>query len=131
MTTKDFDRLFDKFVQIQKDKIAEKKGEYVRNDDRLWNFKRSGASQNCTPERALQGMADKHHISILDIIQDVEDGKIVKLALIDEKLVDYGNYILLLYALLNERFGDKLLPAISGKNRHQKNQIDLIEIRQD
>ena len=103
MKTKDFDELFEKFKQLQKDKIVEKAGEYVRNDDRLWNFKRSGASQNCTPERALSGMASKHFISILDIIDDVEKGKLVPRALIEEKLVDYANYIVLLFALLSER----------------------------
>ena len=103
MKTKEFDKLFDHFVQMQRDKISEKKSEYVRNDDRLWNFKRSGASQDCSPERALQGMADKHHISILDIIQDIEEDRLPTLDIVNEKLVDYGNYIILLYVLINER----------------------------
>ena len=103
MTTKDFDQLFSKFVQLQRDTLTGRSKEYSRNSDRLHNFKRAGLCLNCIPETALLGMASKHLISMLDIVNDVEAGKTVPMALIEEKLVDYANYTILLFALLSER----------------------------
>ena len=108
MTEKDFGEVFNLFVKLQKEILTRKSGEYSRNNDKLHNFKYAGQCLNCTPEKALSGMAVKHNISILDIIDDVEEGKIPDITFIEEKLVDYGNYIILLYALLVERIQDDI-----------------------
>ena len=108
MTEEKFEEVFNLFVKLQKEILTRKSGEYSRNNDKLHNFKRAGQCLNCSPEKALSGMATKHLVSILDIIDDVEEGKIPDLALIEEKLVDYGNYIILLYALLKERIHDNI-----------------------
>ena len=56
----------------------------------------------CTPEKALVGMWTKHIISILDIVDGIE-AKAPADAVIEEKIGDAVNYLILLEAMLKER----------------------------
>lgn len=80
--------------------ILKRKGEeYSTNDDRLHNFKVAARINNSTPEKALWGMATKHLISIIDLI----NGKNHTQNIIDEKIGDMINYLILLEAILKEK----------------------------
>ena len=83
--------------------IGEKHEEYSRNNDKLYNFKRAGEIQRCIPERALIGMLSKHLVSMLDIVDDLEEGGIPEEGILTEKITDSINYLVLLEGLIKER----------------------------
>ena len=83
--------------------LGTKNIEYTRNDDKLYNFKRVAEIKNETPERALWGMWSKQLISLIDIIEDLDICKMPDIKLLQEKLNDNINYILLLEGLIKER----------------------------
>ena len=56
-----------------------------------------------TPEKALVGMWTKHIISILDIVDGL-DKKLVPVEMIEEKIGDAVNYLILLEAMLKDRW---------------------------
>ncbi len=56
-----------------------------------------------TPERALWGMWVKHLVSVMDIIYDLDKGKLPTRDILDEKIKDTINYAILLKALIIER----------------------------
>ena len=81
--------------------LATKAQEYAIGD-RLYNFKRAAGMLNTTPQKALLGMMAKHLVSVLDLIE----GSIPATpAMVDEKLGDMINYLILLEAILKEKEG--------------------------
>jgi len=108
MTNEKFNEIVEAQCESIKRVLSGKSKEYASEDDRLHNFKLSARRQECTPERALWGMRDKHEVSIQDIISRIEFGfgygNLTK-EMIDEKIGDDINYLILLKALLYERCG--------------------------
>lgn len=99
-----------KFEEILQERIGEirrvlglKAAEYVRDDDRLSNFKRAAAMLQISPEAALMGMLSKHLVSIMDMVDDVSLEIAHPRAAWNEKIGDAINYLVLLDALLQER----------------------------
>jgi hypothetical protein len=82
------------------DTLGSKAKEYCRNEDRLYNFKRAAEIMRTTPEKALLGMAMKHLVSVIDL---VENPTTISEHLIDEKIGDLICYCVLLEARLLER----------------------------
>lgn len=80
------------------------KAEEYATEDRLHNFKVAAEIQNCTPITALAGMMAKHTVSVYDLIQRDEEGFFADKEMWDEKIGDSINYLLLLTALVQERF---------------------------
>lgn len=78
--------------------LAFKAKEYA-TQDRLHNFKVAARINNTTPAKALWGMALKHLVSITDIIERPID---FDPEIIDEKIGDMINYLILLEAILKE-----------------------------
>lgn len=104
MTDAEFNKIVEARIEKIRKVLGKKAKEYARGD-RLHNFKRTAAMLQCTPERALIGFLAKHIVSILDLVDDIEQGKPVDLAAWDEKLGDSVNYHVLLDALIIERAG--------------------------
>ena len=77
--------------------------EYSRGGDKLHNFKRAGDMLGVTPEKALVGMFAKHLVSILDMVDDLP--VLPDKEIMEEKITDSINYLLLLEALIKERYG--------------------------
>ena len=103
---------FNKIVQDRCDKIvsilASKAQEYAKGEteesvDRLYNFKVASRISNTSPELALKGMMMKHIVSVFDLIDEAEKGQAPTDYLIQEKIGDAVNYMILLEALLTER----------------------------
>jgi len=92
----------DRLVLIENVLLAKGK-EYTRGNDRFSNFKTSGRRQGISPERALNSMRDKHEVSLLDIINDLDIGNLPSEALLEEKIGDSINYLILLEGLIKER----------------------------
>ncbi len=105
MTSTEFEKIvharFGKCIDLM---FGEKDQEYSRNNDKLYNFKRAGEILRCTPEKALLGMLSKHLVSIIDIVEDIEKGRIPNQKILDEKCGDIINYIVLLQAILEEEY---------------------------
>lgn len=83
--------------------LMSKSKEYSTKDDKLHNFKRAAKESNTSPEKALLGMLLKHRISVLDMVDNLDEGILPTRALVDEKFGDYINYLVLLEALIKER----------------------------
>ena len=81
--------------------LGPKDAEYSRGGDKLYNFKRAALLENITPEKALLGMWTKHLISIIDIINEI-DQKIPSKEMLDEKINDNLNYLFLLEGLIKD-----------------------------
>ena len=103
MNQETFNSVLDRRITLCREVLSGKSKEYARDEDKLHNFKRAALLENCTPEKALRGMFTKHIISVYDIIDDIEKGTIPTQHLLDEKIGDSINYLILLEALVNER----------------------------
>lgn len=98
-----FDTLVDTRCMQIKRTLIEKGKEYRRNNDPLHNFRIAAKVQNTTEEKALWGFAAKHYVSFLDIINDAEQGKLPTMEIVDEKIGDLINYLILCEASLKEK----------------------------
>jgi len=89
-----------RLIKIQ-ETLAAKAKEYASDDSRFHNFEVGGRIIGVTPEKALQGMMLKHIVSVFDLIDWTEtDDKRITTELIDEKIGDTINYLILLEGLL-------------------------------
>ena len=84
--------------------LGSKAEEYASEDNRLHNFDVAARILDVTPEQALQGMMLKHIVSMLDLVEwaGTKPEKITS-QLVDEKIGDTINYLILLEALLLRR----------------------------
>ena len=102
-----FRELVDKrFKECSALMLGPKDAEYSRGGDKLYNFKRAAALQNITPEKALLGMWAKHIISVIDIINEIDE-KIPTQVILNDKLNDTINYTFLLEGLIEDRKNNK------------------------
>lgn len=106
MDAKRFDEILHKTVSSTVKTLASKAKEYTKGD-RLYNFKRAAGIQETTPEKALLGMWSKHLVSILDLIEGTLPATE---AILNEKIGDTINYLILLKALLIEQH----IPTYNG-----------------
>jgi len=113
---RDFDTLLDNTIEQIRQTMGSKSSEYARNSDKLHNFKRAAGVLGVSPEKALLGMLTKHTVSILDIIDDLDRGKLPSVELLCEKIGDELNYHILLKALILERIYAKQRLDITEKD---------------
>lgn len=113
-----FNRVLNRRIELTKSVLASKNKEYASSSDKLHNFKRAGRMLGCTPEKALIGMWTKHIISLLDIVDEIEykcngepdclpvfeDDTEEYIGTIEEKIGDAINYLILLEAMIKERY---------------------------
>lgn len=101
----------EKFFETQVENTLEKikvllikKGkEYRRNNDVYHNFNVGAKISGQTPERVLQGFLLKHLISYQDILNDIEEGKLPSVQLVEEKFNDIITYFLIQKAQILNR----------------------------
>lgn len=106
MTETQFDALVLNRCIKTKETLVEKGKEYRRNNDPLHNFRVAAKVQNTTEEKALWGFAVKHYVSFLDIINDIEQGRLPKEEVVDEKIGDLINYLILCEASIKEKINN-------------------------
>ena len=116
MNKKKFEVILNKRIAKIRLLLQTKNKEYASDIDKLHNFKRAGKMQNCTPEKALVGMWTKHIISLLDIVDHIDEeeevalyeiGSGLKVEMLEEKIGDAVSYLILLEAMIKERYGWK------------------------
>jgi len=109
---------FSNCINILIKKAANNPG-YSSKKDRLSHFKIAGEVQDITPERACLGMAVKHFISIREMLYSLDNPSNIKninKEIVDEKMGDYINYMIFIWALLYERIEE--FEEISGEHKH-------------
>lgn len=98
MNTEQFKTILESRLSSIKQVLDNKAKEYAIGD-RLYNFKRSAEISRTTPQQALAGMFMKHLVSVLDLVE----GSISPTEhMINEKVGDAINYLILLEAILKE-----------------------------
>jgi hypothetical protein len=98
---------FDMEVQSTLQKIQElllvKGVEYRRNSDPFHNFNVGSQISGEIPEKVLQGFLLKHLVSYQDMLNDIEQGKLPKIELVEEKLLDIIVYMVIQKAQIINR----------------------------
>lgn len=98
MNSQDFDKIVANRIEKIKSVLSSKAKEYAKGD-RLYNFKRAAEIERVTTEKALLGMWAKHIVSVLDLI---EGSLAATEYMVNEKIGDAINYLILLEAVLTE-----------------------------
>ena len=98
MNSQDFDKIVANRIEKIKSVLSSKAKEYAKGD-RLYNFKRAAEIERVTTEKALLGMWTKHIVSVLDLI---EGSLAATEYMVNEKIGDAINYLILLEAVLTE-----------------------------
>lgn len=102
MNGESFGKILERRLRLIQGTLGMKAAEYAPGDERLHNFKRAAAILGQTPAQACVGMMLKHWVSVLDLVE-AEALRIFKpVELIDEKIGDAINYLILLEAILKE-----------------------------
>ena len=99
----EFELLVNNRLFLTEKVLGQKADEYVLAEDRLSNFKRAAALQQCTPEKSLLGFVTKHIVALYDFVDKLEAGQVEDLLRWNEKLGDIINYMILLEGLVIER----------------------------
>lgn len=108
MTTEKFEEILNARIETIKQTLMVKAKEYMRNDDRLHNFRKAATEKNTTMTDILwQRYALKHLMSLDDIIEDHKKGILPSLKTIDEKIGDIIIYGILLEACFIESIENK------------------------
>lgn len=107
MTEKRFDEVIAEICDKIKKTLIVKGKEYRRNKNPFHNFEKAGEMNNTIREKALYGMALKHHVSISDMRNDIENGKLPSIEQVEEKFGDAINYLILEEASIIDRIEKK------------------------
>jgi hypothetical protein len=107
MDEKTFNILASDMFEMCKYTLISKGKGYDPEEERLRSFHTAGRISKQSPEKALLGMALKHEVSIRNIVNDLDIGKIPTDDIIKEKIGDMICYLVLLLALIKERRGRK------------------------
>lgn len=95
-----FDEVLKKRLQKTSTILGTKAKEYSTTDNRFHNFDVAAKIDGETPEQALWGMLKKHLVSIIDLKDAPENATE---CLVNEKIGDAINYLILLEGLLTRR----------------------------
>ena len=89
-------------IDYCKQVLVEKHKEYAPGEtraDHYHNFQHAARLMEVTPQQALAGMMVKHTVSIYDMIREAKSEPLEKWR---EKIGDNINYLLILWALVND-----------------------------
>jgi hypothetical protein len=95
-----FEDIVNKRIELIKSVLSSKAQEYAHGD-RLSNFNRAAKMINVSREKALVGMMVKHLVSIFDIVDELDTNKPTE-SMVEEKIGDAINYLILLEAMIKE-----------------------------
>jgi len=95
MTEKRFDEVVDIFLNSIRETLLIKGKEYRRNNNPFHNFDVGAQKSGLIREKVLDGFLLKHEISIADITNDLELGKLPTIKVLDEKFGDNVIYLIL------------------------------------
>lgn len=96
----EFEDVINRRIELIKEILASKAEEYSTDTDRFQNFNEGASLTKQSPERTLWGYAAKHFVSILKMLDDIDKNIPLKEEVVDEKLGDSINYLILLEGLM-------------------------------
>jgi len=99
MTPEKFEIILQNRLKSIQEVLGSKSKEYAQEGDRLFNFKLAAQINGVTPAGALWGMATKHLVSVMDLVEDRLEATPY---MINEKIGDMVSYLILLEAILLE-----------------------------
>lgn len=104
MTHEEFNSLLERRLELTRKVLASKSKEYSTGGDKLHNFKAAARLRGERPEDSLLGMLVKHWVSIQDLVaaRSSDQDYMPSRQLLDEKIGDAINYLILLEAVLTE-----------------------------
>jgi hypothetical protein len=117
MNIKDFESLLESRITKTKDILSSKSKEYSSGGDKLYNFRRAAEILRCSPQKALLGMLMKHLVSVIDLI---EGNTPLSYYLINEKIGDSINYLILLEAILTEELAIRCIDCDECSNSERR-----------
>ena len=103
MTEEQFDDVINTTLEQSKETLIVKGKEYRRNNNPLHNFDVGANITGKLREEVIWGFALKHFISIQDIRNDMVQGTLPKIEVINEKYGDLINYLLIEKASIIDR----------------------------
>jgi hypothetical protein len=103
MTHKQFSEVLEARIRKMRETLDRKAGEYAAVGDRLRHFKRSAAVMGKTRYEACAAFMTKHLTCVFDLVEAAGGDLRLDPAVIDEKVGDAINYLVLLEALFLER----------------------------
>jgi hypothetical protein len=105
MNTEQFDKVVSNRLDAIKATLISKAKEYAKGDeDRLHNFNRGAQITGQSREKVLQGFMLKHLVSVFDMIDDPSKATEY---MINEKVGDAINYLVLLEASFKDRLNEQ------------------------
>lgn len=99
MTEKQFEEIVEDTLNQIKETLIVKGKEYRRNNNPFHNFEEGAKRSGLIREKVLNGMLLKHEISINDMTNDLEHGKIPSKETVNEKFGDNLIYLILKKAM--------------------------------
>lgn len=103
MTSTEFDEVVAHRIGSIKRILVEKAKEYANTNDRLHNFNKGAQISGQSREKVLWGFALKHYISFLDMLDKVENDQLPPIEMVDEKIGDLINYLILCEASIKNK----------------------------
>lgn len=100
MNNKEFAEVLNARLARTREILGSKAKEYGLAGDRLHNFKAAGRMLGTNPVKALWGIAVKHLVSVEDLVEGRLDND---MSIVNEKIGNMINYLILLEALLMEQ----------------------------
>ena len=95
-----FDKVLEARITETRETLAAKANEYATIDDRFHNFNVASRIMRCSPECALWSFATKHLVSVIDLVDMVDQGRDIDIEIAEEKIQDMICYLILLEGLL-------------------------------
>lgn len=99
----EFERIVDETLQQIRETLIVKGKEYRRNNNPFHNFEVGAIKKSISREKVLDGMLLKHEISIEDMTNDLDQGKLPSESSVNEKFGDNLIYLLLKKAMFIDR----------------------------
>ena len=103
MTEIRFDEIVDKVCEQIKHTLLVKAKEYRRGNNPFHNFDMGSKRSGLIREKVLDGFLLKHEISIADITNDLVDGKLPTIKVLDEKFGDNVIYLIIKMASIIDK----------------------------
>lgn len=103
MTENRFEEVVDCFLNSIRNTLLVKGVEYRRNGNVFHNFDEGSKRSGLIREKVLDGFLLKHEISIADITNDLVDGKLPTIKVLDEKFGDNVIYLIIKMASIIDK----------------------------
>lgn len=124
---------FDKQIQTCQDMLVTKAKEYAPDEERLHNFIAAADLRNSTMMEVCAGFMLKHTVSVYDMIEYTQKGRIYPKELWEEKITDHINYLILLRAIVEEEIqnGTKNLEDKEYEDKESKDHLIAVRYSEE